>query len=150
MLPILRVRYIVVHDILGDNSMQNCYLTSIKISTDNGNPYTWKTTRYIESWPCYLLIGLPQGPISSLPSPQWSTPSQSRSRDIQPPWIQANSSSGHWPKWDNMGGLVQDCSNSSALTMELPQSCTKSSGHTDAFHQIQSMIFNKMCVTPMF
>ena len=47
-------------------------------------------------------------------------------------WFQTTASiTGHdssaRPAWPNIDGLVQDCSNSSALAMELLQSCTKPS-----------------------
>ena len=43
---------------------------------------------------------------------------------------------GENPTGKKIDGLVQDCSNSSALTMELLQSCAKSSMYTQDLQQI--------------
>ena len=65
----------------------------------------------------------------------WWWPGDTRSQGISNPWYWPSSPRIFWSQhqkgWNQMAahvkGLVQDCSNSSALAMELLQACTKPS-----------------------
>ena len=48
----------------------------------------------------------------------------------------------------DMGGLVQDCGNSSANALELPQSCPKQSIHNhSAMHDTTVSAYTALCVS---
>ena len=87
--------------------------------------YSWGLGKYPEVTLTPLFLSL-----STRGGKKWSTTS------LNLVYLQETRSQlqhiGIWPKWrtfcrQHLDGLVQDCSNSSALAMELLQSCTKSS-----------------------